>query len=145
MSGNTTCQLFNKQCLCTNTRVFSTLKNIRTLANYFCLKLRVEGTKVLLARIVARLDENFVYQAENLSPRKRWDSAERKKVAFLSSWQNNGLKLFLKEYSKFLLFLWFLSYFRQWIVSRNFNRVLKEILKNFALICIGPERLTNNI
>ena len=33
----------------------------------------------MLARIVARLDESFVYQAENLSPRKRWDSAERKK------------------------------------------------------------------
>ena len=43
---------------------------------------QVEGTKVLLARIVARLDEDFVYQAENLSPRKRWDSAERKKLRF---------------------------------------------------------------
>ena len=104
---------------------------------------QVEGTKVLLARIVARLDEDFVYQAENLSPRKRWDSAERKKVAFLSSWQNSG---FLKEYSKFLQFLWFSSYFKEWIFPRNSKRMLKNILKSFALICkIGPEKLTNNI
>ena len=89
---------------------------------------QVEGTKVLLARIVARLDEDFVYQAENLSPRKRWDSAERKKLRF---WAADRTVDFWKSILSFCNFF----DFHHILKNEYFLKIPKKCLKNIKKFC----------